>query len=168
VHLLQRALLWQGVWFACGSAVDRAAGNGGGVTDHGQLVPADEDLHGRADAPTDRISIAELSARPVEGIVLADGPGQGYPDGVLVSDAERDALLDAVDRARDLADLAAHVACEPRRFLNNEDSVQHLLGEAVARVRDTLAHFEFDHQSKEAAAPVREDSATTSSTREGV
>lgn len=78
------------------------------------------------------------------------------------------ALIAAVERARDLADLAAHVVCEPRRFHENEGNVQQLLGEAVARVRDTLSRFEFDHQSNEVASPVREDSETTSSTSEGV
>lgn len=65
------------------------------------------------------------------------------------------ALLAVLDTARDLADLAAHVVCEPRRFLNNAGFEQQLLAEAVSRVRGTLANFEFDHQSNGVAVSTR-------------
>lgn len=65
------------------------------------------------------------------------------------------ALLAALDTARDLADLAAHVVCEPRSFLNNEGNVQQLLSECVARAREALANFEFDHQSNGVAVSAR-------------
>lgn len=125
------------------------------MTDHGQLVPTDEDLHGRADEPG-RVSLAFIREQANE--YLLD----------LIEEEHIHVLIEAVTAARDLADLAAHVVCEPRRFLTNEDGVQQLLGEAVARMRNALAPIAFDHQSKEAAAPVREDSATTSSTHQEV